>query len=151
MNRIRCIAITLALPLMATGHNAFATDIEINVVKTPTCGCCTAWVDHLKDRGFNVETRDVTHAELNNIKAKMDIGPGLASCHTAVVDNYFIEGHVHANEIRSLIEDAPNARGLTVPGMPIGSPGMEMGDERDAYETLLVKHDGATETYREHR
>jgi len=151
MNRLRRITITLAIPVLSASTHALATDIEINVAKTATCGCCSAWVDHLKDNGFKVETHDVSHAELNDIKAKMDIGPGLASCHTAVVDDYFIEGHVHADDIRSLIQAAPNARGLTVPGMPIGSPGMEMGDERDAYETLLVKHNGATQTYREHR
>ena len=127
-----------------------AETVQIEVAKTASCGCCSAWVEHLQDNGFEVVAHDVSHQQLNGIKARLDIDPVLTSCHTAMVDGYFIEGHVHADEIRSLIAEKPDARGLTVPGMPIGSPGMEMGDERDAYETLLVLEDGATEVFQEH-
>ena len=129
---------------------AKAEPVQIEVAKTASCGCCSAWVDHLQANGFEVIAHDVSHQQLNGIKARLDIDPVLTSCHTAMVDGYFIEGHVHADEIRSLLAEEPEARGLTVPGMPIGSPGMEMGDQRDAYETLLVLEDGATEIFKEH-
>ena len=153
----RFIALSIALMLVAAGAPALATGAseptdppQINVAKTPTCGCCTAWVEHLQASGFEVRAFDVNHAQLNDIKAGFDIDPGLASCHTAVVDGYFIEGHVHADEIRRLLSERPDAAGLTVPGMPIGSPGMEMGSQQDAYETLLVDGNGETQVYRRH-
>ena len=136
---------------LALSHSALAASgPEIDVAKTPTCGCCTAWVQHLEANGFNVTTHEVSHAQLNDIKARMDIAPGLTSCHTAVIDGYFIEGHVHADEIQRLLNERPDASGLTVPGMPIGSPGMEMGDRQDSYETLLVDRSGATTVFEEH-
>ena len=122
-----------------------AETAAINVAKTPTCGCCTAWIEHLEANGFEVAAYDVSHEQLNAIKAELDIDPSLTSCHTAMVDGYFIEGHVPASDIEKLLSDRPDARGLTVPGMPIGSPGMQMGDQRDPFETLLV-HDGRETT-----
>ncbi len=142
--------LTLALGLVALSPAVWATDPTIEVAKTPTCGCCTAWIEHLEASGFEVTAHDVSHRQLNIIKVDLDIAPGQASCHTAMVDGYFIEGHVHAREIRSLLASQPEAEGLTVPGMPVGSPGMEMGERRDAYATLLVHDDGSTRTYRKH-
>lgn len=141
---------TMALSTLLLSGTAAGLDLDIQVASTPTCGCCGAWIEHLEDEGFNVTAYQVDHAQLNDIKAGLGITPGLASCHTAMIGDYFIEGHVHANEIRALVGEGPDARGLTVPGMPIGSPGMEMGDQRDAYETLLVTHDGETVVFETH-
>lgn len=142
--------LAVALGFVALSPVAMATDSIIKVAKTPTCGCCSAWIEHLEANGFEVTAHDVSHRQLNAIKVDLDITPAQASCHTAMVDGYFIEGHVHAREIRSLLASQPEANGLTVPGMPVGSPGMEMGEHQDEYSTLLVEDDGSTRTYRQH-
>ncbi|MEX0449758.1 DUF411 domain-containing protein [Spiribacter sp. 221] len=148
--RIIGTAITTTCGILLGLGLAKAEPVQIEVAKTASCGCCSAWVDHLRDNGFEVVAHDVSHQQLNGIKAQLDIDPVLTSCHTAMVDGYFIEGHVHADEIRDLLSEQPEARGLTVPGMPIGSPGMEMGDQQDAYETLLVMDDGVTAVFEAH-
>ncbi|WP_309045501.1 DUF411 domain-containing protein [Marinobacter sediminicola] len=121
---------------------------SIHVYKSPTCGCCTAWVDHMKNNGFDVETTD-TH-DMNRIKFEAGISRNLASCHTAFVGDYVIEGHVPAADVHQLIADAPKARGLAVPGMPAGSPGMEMGDRKDHYQVLMFNDKGQTKVFAEH-
>ncbi len=140
-----------ALLLMAFTSSVIAASApRIDVAKTATCGCCTAWIEHLQDNGFEVAAYDVSNEQLNDIKAGFDIDPTLTSCHTAVIDGYFIEGHVPASDIQQLLVERPEARGLTVPGMPIGSPGMEMGEQRDSYETLLVGEGNATQVFNRH-
>lgn len=126
---------------------AFAEPL-IQVSKSPTCGCCTEWVDHLKANGFAAEATN--HHDMHSIKAAAGIPPQHASCHTAKVGNYVIEGHVPASDIKRLLEEQPDALGLSVPGMPIGSPGMEMGDRVDNYQVLLLNHDGSTEVFSRH-
>lgn len=121
---------------------------SIHVYKSPTCGCCTAWVDHMESNGFDVETTD-TH-DMNRVKFEAGISRNLASCHTAFVGDYVIEGHVPAADIQRLIADAPKARGLAVPGMPAGSPGMEMGDRKDHYQVLMFNDQGQTKVFAEH-
>lgn len=112
----------------------------VEVYKSPTCGCCSDWVKHLQANGFtNIRTFDV-----GNAKKRADVGMSLryGSCHTALVDAYVIEGHVPAREIRRLLKERPKALGLAVPGMPLGSPGMEVDDGRvDRYDVLLVQKD----------
>ena len=120
---------------------------EMLVYKTPTCSCCDKWVDHVRASGFEVTAHDLTHAELNEKKIEGGLGPGMASCHTAFVDGYTIEGHVPAAEIKRLLELRPEVAGLTVPGMPIGSPGMEMGDRVDDYDVLSFTRNGNTEVF----
>jgi hypothetical protein len=120
---------------------------EIVVYKTPTCSCCDKWVDHVRASGFEVTAHDLSHAELNDRKIEGGLAPGMASCHTAFVDGYTIEGHVPAAEIKRLLELRPEIAGLTVPGMPIGSPGMEMGNRVDDYEVLGFHRDGNTEVF----
>lgn len=145
-------AITLILATALFLQNANAVDAgSVTVAKTPSCGCCTAWIEHLEQAGFDVVPYDMTHEALNGVKRDLNIDPALVSCHTAMVDGYFIEGHVPASDIARLLKDRPEgARGLTVPGMPIGSPGMEMGDQRDPFETLLVKDNNQTEVFSAH-
>lgn len=112
----------------------------VRVFKTPTCGCCNAWIDHIEAAGFAVEATDV--ADTTPIAQRLAVPGDLRSCHTAQVGGYAIEGHVPAAEIRRLLADRPDAAGLAVPGMPVGSPGMEMGDRRDPYRVLLFARDG---------
>ena len=121
---------------------------DIHVYKSPTCGCCTDWVDHLKENGFQVEVTETNN--LNPIKIDAGLTPSLASCHTAFIGDYVIEGHVPANDIRQLIAESPKAKGLAVPGMPVGSPGMEMGDRKDHYQVLMFNESGQTRVFSEH-
>ena len=115
------------------------------VHKSPSCGCCGAWIEHMQEHGFELETNNVDN--LQPIKEQAGIPFGMGSCHTAMIDGYFIEGHVPAEEVKRLLTEKPKAKGLTVPAMPIGSPGMESGDRIDPYEVLLVHEDGTTSVY----
>src|SRR5688572_22528129 len=101
------------------------------VYKTPTCGCCSKWVDHVKAAGFNVTVHDVQSTA--EYRRKYGVPDQLQSCHTGVVNGYAIEGHVPVADIQTLLKKRPKAKGLAVPGMPIGSPGMEQGPRRQAY------------------
>jgi hypothetical protein len=122
----------------------------IEVMKTPTCGCCGAWVEHMAANGFEPTVKDMPHGMLNQVKARLGITPATASCHTAIVEGYVIEGHVPASDVERLLAERPEAIGLAVPGMPIGSPGMEMGDEREIYDVVLIRPDGTTEVFATH-
>lgn len=141
---------TLALGLVAalgfsTTALAGGAAQSIHVYKSPTCGCCTDWVDHLEDNGFDVKVTDTN--DLNPIKIKAGLTPALASCHTAFAGDYVIEGHVPASDIQRLISEAPKATGLSVPGMPAGSPGMEMGDRKDHYKVIMFNDAGQTRVF----
>ena len=135
------------------GFSKFASaDLpKLMVFKSATCGCCAAWIEHIKKAGFFVEAKNLTQESLSELKRRSGISLELSACHTAFINNYFVEGHVPAQDIKSLIFQKPNALGLTVPGMPIGSPGMEMGDKIDTFDTLLVKRDGSSKVFRRHR
>ncbi len=122
---------------------------NVVVHKSPSCGCCGAWVDHLRTAGFAVEVRDADNLE--PVKSRLGVPYGKGSCHTAEVDGYFIEGHVPAGDIKRLLVERPDVRGLTLPGMPIGSPGMESPDGRvQAYTVEAVAEDGSTQAYARH-
>lgn len=137
------------LPAEATPSVAAPSLESIRVVKSPSCGCCGKWVDHLRGDGFAVNTQDVD--DVSPFKQQAGITPALASCHTAFIDGYAIEGHVPAEDIRRLLAEKPDAIGLTVPGMPIGSPGMEIdGRPADAYDVLLIHRDGSTRVFSHH-
>ncbi|MCU5788169.1 DUF411 domain-containing protein [Alloalcanivorax marinus] len=128
----------IAAGLFLTSTLAAAGTLEM--YKSPSCGCCTAWAEHMRDNGFEVKVHETQN--LQSIKEKAGLKPGMGSCHTAFIDGYAIEGHVPAEDVKRLLEERPDAHGLTVPGMPVGSPGMEMGDRRDAYDVLLYGDDG---------
>ena len=121
----------------------------VTVWKTPTCGCCKDWVIHLRKEGFNVVTNDVP--DTAPVRQKLGLPAKFGSCHTAQVGGYVIEGHVPASEVRRLLREKPVAIGLAVPGMPVGSPGMEMKGEmlgvRDAFDVVLVTRDGGSRVY----
>ena len=122
----------------------------MTVYKSAQCGCCTAWVDHAQASGFTV--RVVNTEDLGAVKREMGIPPRLASCHTVVVGSYVVEGHVPAADIKRLLTQKPRVRGLAVPGMPIGSPGMEQGAPAnyDRYDVLTFSADGSTSVFATH-
>lgn len=117
------------------------------VYKSPTCGCCSNWVDHVEENGFAVVTHDISDQELAALKPQLGVKPGHASCHTATVRGYTIEGHVPADLIARLINESPRGvKGLAVPGMPIGSPGME-GIVKQEYDVLSFDEHGNAKVY----
>ncbi|ANB18014.1 DUF411 domain-containing protein [Dokdonella koreensis] len=119
------------------------------VHKSPTCGCCTLWVDHLRAAGFPVDVRESD--DLEPLKRSLGIPFGKGSCHTAEVAGYYVEGHVPAADIQRLLADRPDARGLVLPGMPLGSPGMETADGTvQRYTVELVGRDGTVSPYARH-
>ncbi len=122
---------------------------EAVVYKSPTCGCCEGWVEHLEAEGFDVEVQDRT--DLNEVKDLFGIPGQLRSCHTAEIGNYLVEGHVPASDIDRLLEENPEVAGIAVPGMPVGSPGMEVpGRAADRYQVLTFDADGGTEVFATH-
>lgn len=120
----------------------------MTVYKSPFCGCCEKWIDIMKKEGFKIKTIDTN--EVNDIKQKAGLQAGQTSCHTAFVDGYVIEGHVDYSAIKKMLVEKPNILGITVPGMPIGSPGMEQGNTKQAYNILYVNKDGSTGVYEAH-
>lgn len=118
---------------------------ELVVYKTPTCGCCGAWVDHVRADGFTVRVVEV--ADTGPFARRLGVPDTLRSCHTAEIDGFAIEGHVPAAEIRRFLRERPDAAGLAVPGMPLGSPGMEMGDQRENYSVILFDRTGRTRIF----
>jgi hypothetical protein len=142
-----CLTLLLAGPAYAATDGA----PSIEVWKSPSCGCCGKWVEHLEANGFAVKAKNTSRDMLDRIKRQAGIGDKLASCHTGLIDGYAIEGHVPAADIKKLLEDRPEAIGLTVPDMPLGSPGMEQPDGKtEPYDVLLVKKDGSTEVFASH-
>src|SRR5512144_1643817 len=145
--------ILLLLSLIIFGAapaSAVDTSAPIEVWKSATCECCGAWVKHLEANGFTVKVNVADPSALASLKRQAGIGDKLASCHTAKIDGYVIEGHVPGTDIKRLVAEHPDAVGLTVPGMPLGSPGMEQGMEFEPYDVLLIKKDGSTETFASH-
>ena len=132
--------VLIAVPVWAT---------EVTVYKSPTCGCCKKWVEHLEQNGFEVKAYDVR--DVVSYKLRMGVPAALGSCHTALVDGYVIEGHVSADDIKKLLTQRPAISGLAVPGMPVGSPGMEQGNRRDRYDVLSFTEDGATAVFATHQ
>ncbi|MFC1458300.1 MULTISPECIES: DUF411 domain-containing protein [Microvirga] len=116
---------------------------RVVVTKDPSCGCCSGWADHIRAAGFPVEIRETS--EVNRLKIKLGVPQALASCHTAEVGGYVVEGHVPADAIKRLLSEKPQAKGIAVPGMPVGSPGMEVeGTAPDTYEVVLFGPRGLT-------
>jgi len=121
--------------------------LEIQVWKDPNCGCCNAWIEHLEKNGFSLSVIDAGN---NAARARLGLPQKFASCHTGLVQGYVIEGHVPAADIRRLIKEKPDAIGIAVPGMPIGSPGMDgpdYGKQRDPYQVLLIQKNGSSKVF----
>jgi hypothetical protein len=138
-----------AMPLLfATYAEATQVGPVVTVVKSPSCGCCNAWVAHLRSAGFQVRITDV--ADVTPTARRLGVPDDLRSCHTASVGGYAIEGHVPATDIRRLLAQRPAAAGLAVPGMPMGSPGMEHGGHRERYQTILFTRAGQRRVFATH-
>ena len=116
---------------------------------TPSCGCCSVWIEHMKDAGFEVDVHDMV--DMGPVKERLGVPYTKGSCHTAEVGGYLIEGHIPAADIKRLLEERPDARGLVLPGMPLGSPGMEVPEgQQQPYTVELVRRDGTTEPFAQH-
>ncbi len=122
--------------------------VEITVFKDANCGCCKSWVEHLRKHSFTVVAKDT--ADLSGVKLVGRVPERLHSCHTAFVNGYVVEGHVPAADIQRLLKEKPKIAGIAVPGMPAGSPGMEMGGVRDAYDVIAFNRDGTTKVFARH-
>lgn len=123
---------------------------SVEVWKDASCGCCQDWIEHMAQNGFAVTAHDTGN---NAVRARLGLDRKYGSCHTALVGGYVVEGHVAAAEVWRLLRERPDALGLAVPGMPVGSPGMDgpvYGGRRDAYDTLLVLRDGSARVYQSH-
>lgn len=128
-------------------NNFTGNDSTVEVYRSASCGCCGLWVEHMQQAGFTV-TETITE-ELNAVKAKHGVPNQLASCHTAIVDGYVVEGHIPSEDVQRLLAEKPAVTGIAVPGMPIGSPGMEVGNEREPYAVLSFKGE-TIETFATH-
>lgn len=122
-----------------------ASDKKITVYKTPTCGCCSAWVEHLSAAGFDAQIID--RPDLTPMRARFGAPEDLRSCHFAIIGRYIVEGHVPAASINKLLSDAPDAVGIFVPGMPLGSPGMEGPYGSQPYDVILLRENGDREVF----
>lgn len=152
---IRILALTAALgAALAVGLTWWGAQRTgpgpetVVVYKRATCNCCSKWVEHLKQAGFEVEVHNTS--DLASHQNEWGVPAPLRACHTALVGGYVIEGHVPAEDIRRLLTSKPQARGIAVPGMPIGSPGMEQGEQRDPYATVLFQTDGQHQAFAQH-
>ncbi|MBB3014347.1 DUF411 domain-containing protein [Cupriavidus alkaliphilus] len=141
---------TLAVGMLGPAADAFAQakPLAIDVYKSPLCGCCEEWVKHLRANGFTVSVHDVE--DTDEYRKRFGMPERFGSCHTGHIAGYAIEGHVPAADIRKLLAAKPRAVGLAVPGMPVGSPGMEQGPRKDPFDVLLVKADGAASVFSRH-
>ena len=139
----------LSVGLVAACAPRPAAAAALTVYKDPNCGCCAGWVDHLTRAGFSATV--VNQPDLAAIRARHGVPDAVLSCLTALIDGYFVEGHVPAEDIKRLIRLKPQARGLALPGMPVGSPGMESPDgRREPYEVLLIMRDGTSSAFARH-
>ena len=143
------LAAALAAPRLvraATGTAGTAATL-VEIWKDPNCGCCHDWMEHMQAQGFSFTMHDTGN---NAVRAQLGLPQKLGSCHTALVGGYLIEGHVPASDVRKLLQQKPKALGLAVPGMPVGSPGMDgtvYGNRRDPYDVLLVARGGSTKVF----
>ena len=138
------IALPLALGAASCSRPAEAATV-VTVYKSPTCGCCADWVEHLREHGFAVKVVD--RPDVTPVKRAHAVPDALASCHTGVVEGYAIEGHVPADVVKRLLAERPDVKGIAVPGMPAGSPGMEMGGRHDPYEVYTFDENGPRDVY----
>lgn len=134
---------------LVTPAEEVMSDKEMTVYRSPTCGCCGKWIEHIKQNHFVV--KDIVSDDMQAIKQKLGVPEKLASCHTAVVDGYVIEGHVPAADIEKLLQTKPKVTGISAPGMPMGSPGMEMGGRQDDYAVVSFDNAGNVKVFAEHK
>lgn len=135
-----------SLSSLAQAPAQVSPDHVLTVHKSPQCGCCGQWLEHMEENGF--KARAIDHQDMAAIKAQLGIPSGLQSCHSAKLNNYVFEGHIPAELVKRFLANPPeDAYGLAVPGMPIGSPGMEMGSRHQDYDVIVLKRSGEHEVY----
>ncbi|MDJ0650390.1 MAG: DUF411 domain-containing protein [Xenococcaceae cyanobacterium MO_188.B19] len=122
---------------------------EMTVYRSPSCGCCGVWVEHAKKHGFQI--KDIKTEEMEALKQKYNVPTELASCHTTIIDGYVMEGHIPADDIKRFLSEKPQMAGLAVPGMPIGTPGMEARDIKQPFQVLAFNHKGEIEVFKEYQ
>ncbi len=127
---------------------AVSEPLKITVYRSPSCGCCGVWLGHLQKHGF--EITDVKRNDMRAVKKEYGVPEQLASCHTAIIDGYVIEGHVPAGDIIKLIQEKPDVVGLSVPGMPSGTPGMEMGGRKEPFAVFSFDKQGEVKKFNEY-
>ena len=147
---LRACAIGFILTLLLAGPvTAQGAGQRVEVWKSPTCGCCGKWVEHLRAAGFDVQVKD--SARMSTVKSQLGVPDDLQACHTAKVGGYVVEGHVPAADIVELLAKKPDVSGISVPGMPMGSPGMEVpSGEKEPFETLTFDRSGKTKVFAKH-
>lgn len=145
MNRFwnTVLAVTLFVPSVAAAN-------AITVYKTATCGCCAAWVRHMEQAGFEMTVHNLNRSELLERKRALGVKPGLSSCHTATVEGYVVEGHVPSTDVQRLLDERPGIAGIAVPGMPVGSPGMEYGQQSEPYNVVAFDDAGGLRLFARH-
>jgi hypothetical protein len=143
----RAIALATVMSIALLGGAVFRAQSKpaVTVYKTATCGCCSGWVEHLRASGFDVKAIDVD--DIDTVKKTYGVPPSLSSCHTAVIGNYTIEGHVPADAVHRLLKERPAVAGIAVAGMPVGTPGMEAGDRRDPYSIMSFTREGTSAVF----
>lgn len=135
------IYLFLLIPLLLLSScTAETSDVEIKVYRDPDCQCCHKWITHLEENKFNV--LDILTADMTSVKESVHLPKQMASCHTAMIEGYVIEGHVPAADIRRLLAERPDIAGLSVPQMPVGTPGMEMGERKDNFNVFQFNKEG---------
>lgn len=139
MSKLFLIIGLLSASFGINAEDKITDPMAITVYRSPTCGCCSKWIAHLKEHDFKVN--DVVTAEILGIKNKYAVPKNMESCHTAIIDGYAVEGHVPAQDIKKLLNLKPKVSGISVPGMPVGTPGMEMGNKKDAYQVISFDKD----------
>ena len=147
---VACLGLAITVGACSSRSDAespASLNAKLVVYKSPTCGCCEKWIEHMKDAGFEVEAHDVQ--DMKEVKSALGINDRFSSCHTALVDGYVIEGHVPADQVKRLLAEKPDFRGLAVPRMPPGSPGMELENTslHQDYDVLTFDHEGRTTVY----
>lgn len=139
MKKIKLLMIGGLLSLNVSAYAEAESPIEIEVYRSPSCGCCSKWLTHLKENQFVI--KDHVTEDVQQIKDKYGVPQNMSSCHTALVNGYVVEGHVPAADIKKLLKIKPAVIGISVPGMPMGTPGMEMGGRKDPYKVVSFDKD----------
>jgi hypothetical protein len=137
--------IVAAVPALSPAAATTTTPVAVSAYRSPTCGCCEGWLDHLRQSGFTV--KDYITSNLAAIKQRHGVPPQLQSCHTARIGGYTVEGHVPVSAIQRLLKERPQVAGIAVPGMPLGSPGMESPFKRESYTVFTFTESGRTQAF----
>lgn len=151
MHRRQVLVAAVAALALGPGVAALAAPSgpEVVMYKDPGCGCCGGWANHMRENGFRV--KEVLNSDMQAMKKKLGVPDKVASCHTAQIGGYLVEGHVPAKSIKRLLAEKPNVKGIAAPGMPLGSPGMDAGGRRDPFDVVSFRADGATRVYEQIR